>query len=95
MTKSKMKKKTVKSCNNCLFNKGCHKHKLMNCVGFSSWKPIKKEKPDSKVKICLWQEDDDGNWETGCQEMFIFIEGGVKENGMIYCPYCGKKIKGK
>jgi len=55
-----------------------------------------KRKVCKKLKRCIWKEDDDeGMWETSCQEAFCFIEGGVKENGMIYCPYCGKKIKEK
>jgi hypothetical protein len=43
--------------------------------------------------VCLWGEDSDGNWETGCHEMFIFTDGGVRDNDFRYCPYCGKKIK--
>lgn len=38
---------------------------------------------------CEWREDWEGNWETGCDEAFVFIAGGPAENGMVYCPYCG------
>jgi hypothetical protein len=41
---------------------------------------------------CTWTEDDDGNWETSCQNMYIFIEDGPKENQHKYCPYCGRWI---
>lgn len=37
-------------------------------------------------------EDADGNWDTGCQEIHVFISGTPQENGYVYCPYCGGKI---
>ena len=46
---------------------------------------------------CHWKDDDDGvfesHWEADCGFEWIFTEGGPKENGMIYCPSCGKRIK--
>jgi len=42
---------------------------------------------------CLWKQDDDGNWKTGCGEMFVFFEGTPAENKMRYCHYCGKELK--
>ena len=41
-------------------------------------------------ETCVWAEDEDGNWDTGCGEMFVFEAGGPAENGMVFCPYCGK-----
>lgn len=42
--------------------------------------------------VCTWTEDEDGNWETGCDQIFVLIEGTPKQNGMNYCCYCGKRI---
>lgn len=41
---------------------------------------------------CTWTEDFDGNFETTCNNMFVFNDGGPEENSFIYCPYCSKKI---
>jgi len=46
---------------------------------------------DGRVK-CDWKEDCDGNWETECNSIFVFIDGGPKMNGMNWCPYCGKRL---
>ena len=40
-------------------------------------------------KKCAWQEDEDGVWETGCHEMFVFEADGPQENDFRFCPYCG------
>ncbi len=42
---------------------------------------------------CGWQQDDDGNWETGCGELHIINEGIPSENNMHFCCYCGGKLK--
>lgn len=41
---------------------------------------------------CRWTEDDDGNWETECGNLYTFIDGGPGENGQKYCGYCGNKL---
>lgn len=45
--------------------------------------------------VCEWKlEDEEANlYLTGCQQRQLIFEGTPKENGYIYCPYCGKKIK--
>ena len=43
-------------------------------------------------KRCEWREDEDGNWGTGCDNIFVFIDGGPPENGFYFCPYCGEKL---
>lgn len=40
----------------------------------------------------LYCEEEDA-WDTGCGHKFQIIEGSPKDNGLIYCPYCGKPIK--
>lgn len=41
---------------------------------------------------CNWTEDWEGNWNTECGEMFVFIDGGPEENRIRFCCYCGKPI---
>ncbi len=43
---------------------------------------------------CLWKQDKDGNWETGCGNLFSYIEGGPKENDTKFCQYCGHTVEG-
>ena len=48
---------------------------------------------DDGLGSCKWEEDvDDGVWSTNCENMFVFIVDGPLENGMNYCPYCGKHL---
>jgi hypothetical protein len=43
---------------------------------------------------CIWIEHFDPDyWQTGCGNEFQIIDSTPKENGMVYCPFCGKKIK--
>lgn len=42
---------------------------------------------------CLWQEDIDGLWHTGCEEIFMLNSGLPSENGMKCCCYCGKQLR--
>ena len=48
-----------------------------------------------KVLICVWSvEDTDYNcYETDCGKSFILNDGDVKDNELIYCCFCGKKIE--
>ncbi len=43
---------------------------------------------------CVWKEvDPDASyWEGGCGGSFCFIDGGPSENGIHFCPRCGKKL---
>ena len=41
---------------------------------------------------CTWTEDDDGNFETTCGEMFVLITGTPYENSMRFCCYCGSPL---
>ena len=42
---------------------------------------------------CTWTENEDGVYETNCDNMFVFNDGGPVENGFRYCPYCGLELK--
>jgi hypothetical protein len=60
----------------------------------AEWKTLKK-----KVEgVCLWDLDTldfevDGYYRTSCGNLPHFEEGGPKENGIKYCPYCGKELE--
>ena len=54
--------------------------------------PMTKEYKDAH--FCEWTYDDSAEgFETGCSELFCFTADGIKENGFIFCPYCGRVIK--
>lgn len=43
---------------------------------------------------CEWRGDCDyWAWETKCGSTFTFESGGPKENGIAFCPGCGRKVK--
>jgi hypothetical protein len=42
---------------------------------------------------CLWEQDMDGNWQTGCDSVFVLVEGGPEENRLKFCPYCGHPLE--
>ena len=44
---------------------------------------------------CEWVEDDEGNFETSCGEMFTFADGTPSDNAMKFCCYCGKELSEK
>lgn len=45
------------------------------------------------METCTWTEDEDGNWYTDCDHVFCFNTGGPKENGMVFCGYCGRDLE--
>ncbi len=52
-----------------------------------------------KKAICFWKYYpvkflvDDDYYETGCDELFVLLEGSLEENNFNYCPYCGCLIE--
>jgi hypothetical protein len=51
-----------------------------------------------KKVICMWTQTDDeesNNWESACGDLFYFEDGTPEENGMKFCPYCGKPLAWK
>jgi hypothetical protein len=50
-------------------------------------------KQTSTTQPCTWIKDSDGNWETGCGEIFTFTDAGPSENAIKFCGYCGKRIQ--
>lgn len=48
--------------------------------------------PDS----CKWTQVDDEHmpdtWQADCGAMWTFTDGGPQDNGMNFCPNCGKPL---
>ena len=44
---------------------------------------------------CDWVEDEDGVWESACDEAWISTTDSSKpsEHRYRYCPWCGKEIR--
>jgi hypothetical protein len=47
----------------------------------------------TKPVACDWSEDDEGCYVTGCGHAFALNDGTPHENQMLYCPFCGRRIK--
>ncbi len=50
------------------------------------------------MNICKWHKngyhwEDHGYWETNCDNIFQFNNGGPKDNHFKFCPYCGGLIE--
>ena len=45
--------------------------------------------------VCYWQWDVDGFWRGSCGIPWWMETGTPKENGMNFCPRCGKRLKQK
>lgn len=45
------------------------------------------------MQICLWEEDEDGVWDTSCENRHEFFNDGPRENKYRFCPYCGNTIQ--
>lgn len=41
---------------------------------------------------CIWSTDSDGIWLGDCGVTWQFFDDGPNENGLKYCPSCGKKV---
>ncbi len=57
--------------------------------------PLDRESPLYRKlikQVCVWQEDENGNWDTDCGDKHILNEGTPSENNMAYCCYCGGKL---
>jgi hypothetical protein len=48
----------------------------------------------TKGHECVWrlENDESGTWGSACDELWSFIDGGPKENGVRYCHHCGRKV---
>ena len=41
---------------------------------------------------CTWIEDENGCWDTSCDNAFEIAEGTPEENHMKFCCYCGRSL---
>lgn len=41
---------------------------------------------------CVWQENEDGYYDTTCGNAFVMESGTPRENGMRWCCYCGRRM---
>lgn len=46
-----------------------------------------------KLNICIWNEIEDGYYETGCGDSFYLEQGNPDENRMKFCCFCGDKLE--
>jgi hypothetical protein len=44
-------------------------------------------------QTCEWTEDIDGIYESNCGTLFEVNNGTPKDNGMVFCHHCGRKIR--
>lgn len=76
------------------------KHAIAKAFGKNSFSedmlvPEEPEKPEEKIcKWSPWQPEDEyyGTYNTMCGHVFGFVEGGLRENNVVYCLYCGGRI---
>lgn len=47
---------------------------------------------EAELGKCFWTQDEDGIYDTDCDNRFELLAGTPKDNRMKYCPYCGKLI---
>jgi hypothetical protein len=50
------------------------------------------EKDDVHPTVCGWQDNAEGQSDTDCGGVWECNDGTPPENGMKYCPFCGKLI---
>ena len=43
-------------------------------------------------EACAWISDGEGLWLSDCGLTWTFFDDGPNENGLKYCPSCGKKV---
>lgn len=43
-------------------------------------------------EACAWISDGEGLWLGDCGLTWTFFDDGPNENGLKYCPSCGKKV---
>jgi len=47
---------------------------------------------EAKGERCRWADDDDGIWRTECGGAWTLMAGTPTDNGMGWCPYCGRPL---
>lgn len=51
------------------------------------------DKTEQVKKACEWTTEQNTDWwQSGCGQEWAIPEGDPVENGMRFCPMCGKKL---
>ena len=49
--------------------------------------------PDQEpCSVCVWTADENGKYNGSCGIQWSFIEGGIRENFLSFCPWCGSRV---
>jgi len=54
---------------------------------------LMREKTKAQMSTCNRTQNEDGNWETGCGQMFVFEAGTPEDNKFEFCCYCGNSLQ--
>jgi hypothetical protein len=50
--------------------------------------------PGMKINYCEWTLDEDtSSWDSQCDKKWELTVGDPSENGMKFCPFCGRVLK--
>jgi hypothetical protein len=47
---------------------------------------------EKESMACTWAENEDGYYDTECDNTFILTEGTPDQNNMRFCTYCGRPL---
>lgn len=42
--------------------------------------------------VCVWHADENGKYYGSCGIQWSFFEGGIRENFLSFCPWCGSRV---
>ena len=48
-----------------------------------------------KMEVCQWKFTEEAFWSGDCGLNWNFDTGTPRDNGMNFCPRCGKRLKQK
>ena len=56
---------------------------------------LKAELAEKEEEFCEWKlwDEEMNCYETHCENAHILLDGSIKDNCYVFCPYCGRKIK--
>lgn len=55
------------------------------------WRLAKLIEPEPE-RTCEWRQDENGLYHTSCGEIYETIADTREENGIMFCPYCGREV---
>jgi hypothetical protein len=41
------------------------------------------------TEVCIWKQDEDGVYQSGCGDAWVFEDGTPADNHVRFCPFCG------